>query len=116
LTFVLDGKINQRRGPAKRSRARAGLEIVGARGAAKGHIKVGVHVDSAGKDIFAASIDYFSGVLPWKTFSDGGDFSIIDCDVARVSVGRGHYATVNDDGVEAHDGVFSFGGEVQILC
>ncbi len=50
LAFVLNGEIDQRGGAAEGRGARAGLEIVGAGGAAEGHVQMRVHVDAAGDD------------------------------------------------------------------
>ena len=116
LTFVLDGEIDQRCRPAESCGARAGFEIIRARSPAERHVKMGMHVDSAGKHILARRIDNLPRILSRQALADGGNLSIADRDVACVSVGCSGYATVNDDGVKAHGCVFSSGGEVQILC
>jgi len=50
LAFVLDGEIDERGGAAKGGGNGAGLEIVGAGGAAEGHVQMGVDIDAAGND------------------------------------------------------------------
>ena len=116
LTFVLDGEIDQSRCSAKSRGARPGFEIIRARGPAEGHIEVGMHVDSAGKNILTRRIDNFPRILARQALSDSGNFSSVDRDVARVSVRCRDDATVNDDGVKAHGSLFSSSGEAQILC
>ena len=52
LAFVLNGEVDQRGRSAEGGGARAGFEIVGAGGAAEGHVEMRMHVDAAGEDEF----------------------------------------------------------------
>ncbi len=63
LAFVLDGEIDERRGAAEGCGDRAGLEIVGAGGAAEGHVEVGVDVDAAGEEEEVGGVDGVGGVF-----------------------------------------------------
>ena len=56
LAFVLDGEIDQGGGAAEGCGAGAGFEIVGAGGAAEGHVEMSVHVDAAGKNVLAGGV------------------------------------------------------------
>src|SRR5271157_131063 len=75
LPFVLDGKIDQSGRAAESRGARSSLEVIRARGAAEGHVEVGMHVDSAGKHILTCRIDDLSGILTRKTLPDGRNLS-----------------------------------------
>ena len=46
-----------RGGAAEGRGARAGFEIVGAGGAAEGHVEMGVAIDAAGEDVHAGGVD-----------------------------------------------------------
>ena len=116
LPFVLNREINQSSRPAKGRGSRTRLEIISASGSSKRHVEVGVHVDSARKHILTRRIDNLSRIFSRKALPDSGDLPAADRDVAGVSVGCRGDATVNDNGVKAHDCAFSSGGEVQILC
>ena len=50
LTFVLDGEVDERGGAAEGCGDCTGLEIVGAGGAAEGHVEMRVDVDAAGEE------------------------------------------------------------------
>src|SRR5258707_36328 len=102
LAFVLDRKIDQRCCPAESRCTRASLEVIRARGPAEWHVEVSMHVDSAGEHILTGRIDYFPRVLARKALADGGDFSLVDRDVAGVSVRCGGYEAIHDDSVKAH--------------
>src|SRR5258708_22881607 len=114
LALVLDGKINQRCGPAKSRGARTGFEIVRAHGPAKGHVEVSMYVDSAREYILARRIDNLSSVFPRQALSDGGNLPIADRDVAGVCVGCCLSATVNDDGVKAPLCLLASRGDLQL--
>src|ERR1017187_3037231 len=116
LALVLDGEVDQCCRPAEGRGARSGFEIIRTRGSSEGHVEVSMHVNSAGKHIFARRVDNLPRVLSRKALPNRGDLSTADRDVAGVGVGRSGYATINDDGVKAHVYVFSSTGEVQILC
>src|SRR5580700_5841161 len=116
LAFVLNGEVDQCRRAAESRGARARLKIVRARRTAEGHVEVGMHVDSARKYKPARGIDNLRRVVGRQALSECSNLSIADRDVARVSVGCSGYTTVNDDGVKAHNCVFSSASEVEILC
>ena len=63
LAFRLNGEIDQRGGAAKSRGDRAGLEIVRAGGAAKRHVQMRVHVDSARHHEQAGRVDHLAGVF-----------------------------------------------------
>src|SRR5207244_532231 len=67
LAFVLDGKINQRSGSAEGGSAGAGLKIVGAGGAAEGHIEMCVNVNPAGHDVPVLCVNNTGSVLARKS-------------------------------------------------
>ena len=73
LAFVLDGEVDERRGAAKSRGDGAGLEIVGAGGAAEGHVEVRVNVDAAGDQQQARGVNDAAGVLGGKLRGDGAD-------------------------------------------
>ena len=73
LPFVLDREIDQRGRAAEGRGNRAGLEIVGAGGAAEGHVQMGVNVDAARDDEQSRSVDHAPGVFGGQLRSDRGD-------------------------------------------
>src|ERR1700674_4317117 len=81
LAFVLDSEIDQRCRPAESRGARAGFEIIRARGPAEGHVKMGMHVDSAGKHELPRGVDNLSRILSRQALADGGNLSIADRNV-----------------------------------
>src|ERR1700730_10555349 len=102
LPLVLNGKIDERGGTAKRRRDGAGLEIVGARGSAEGHVEVRVHVDPAGKHEVIGGVEYVAGVFDGQPCADGGDLVANDADVSDGGVGCGHYRAVPNYRIKAH--------------
>ena len=102
LAFVLDGEIDERRGAAEGCGDCAGLEVVGAGGAAEGHVEMGVDVDAAGEEeeIGASMVSVaFSGGRVrrrWRRFCRRR------CRGRRRGVGGGDDGAVFDDGVESH--------------
>src|SRR5439155_25045039 len=102
LVFVLDGKINQRSSSAKRSRAGAGLKIVGAGGAAEGHIQMRMNVNPAGHNVLALCINDASSILARESLPNGRNLAAADSYVSRVSIGRGDYNSVYDESVKSH--------------
>jgi hypothetical protein len=77
---------------------------------------MGMHVDSAREYILTCRIDNLSRIFSRQALSKSRNLPVIDRNVAAVGVGCGSDATINDDGVKAHDCVFSSSGEVEILC
>ena len=53
LALVLDGEVNQRGGSTEGRGSRSGFKIVGASGTAKGHIQMGVDIDTARENVLA---------------------------------------------------------------
>ena len=103
LALVLDGEIDERSGAAEGCGDGAGLKIVGAGGAAEGHVEVGVHVDAAGDDEHANSVDDAGGVLDGEASGDGGDLFAVDAEIGDGGVGGGDDGAVTDYGVKAHE-------------
>ena len=87
LALVLNREIDQRRGSPKRGSSRAGFEIVGTMGTAKGHVQVRVHVDSAGQNVLARGVNDLAGIFARQALANGIDFAAPDGDVGRVGVG-----------------------------
>src|SRR2546426_2822446 len=102
LAFVLDGEVDERGSAAKGGGDGAGLEIVGAGGAAEGHVEVGVDVDAAGNDEHAGGVEDARGVFGGKPGGDGRDFVAVDAHIGEGSVGGGYDGAVTDYGVKAH--------------
>ena len=102
LSFVLNSEIDQRGGAAEGRGDGAGLEVVGAGGAAEGHVEVSVHVDAAGNDEKASGVNHLAGVLDGELRGDGGNLVAVDADVGDVGIGGGDNGAVADDGVKAH--------------
>src|SRR6266581_263661 len=102
LTFVLDGEVNQRGGAAKGGGDGAGLEIVGAGGAAEGHVEVRVDVNATGDHEAASGVEDTAGIFGWKLGGDGGDFVAGDANVGEERVRCGHDCAVADYRVKTH--------------
>ena len=93
-------KSTMRGGAAEGRGARAGFEIVGAGGAAEGHVEMGVAIDAAGEDVHAGGVDDFGR----RSFRDAGadfldDFAF-DQDVGGECVRGGDDGAVADEGVQ----------------
>ncbi len=102
LAFVLDGEVDERGSAAEGGGDGAGLEIVGAGGAAEGHVEVGVDIDAAGNHEAAGSVDNAPGIFDGKLGREGSDFVAVDAHVGEGSVGGGYDGAVTDYGVKAH--------------
>ena len=102
LALVLNREIDQRGRAAEGRGARAGLEIVGAGGAAERHIQMRVHVDPAGNDDAALGVENFRGVVDGEILADRDDLAAGDADVGRVRIRCGDDRAVANDGVESH--------------
>jgi hypothetical protein len=96
--FGLDGEIDDGGGAAEGRRARAGFEIVGGRGAAEGHVEVGVDVDAAGHHQHAGGVDDGR-----RTRRNAGAMSLMRSPSIRTSaaigVPRGDQGAVADERV-----------------
>src|SRR6266568_3436183 len=99
---AVEGVVDERGGASEGCGDGASLEVVGAGGAAKGHVEVRVHVDAAGDDETAGSVDYFARVFGGKLSGDGGDFVSVDTDVGDAGVSSGYDRAVADYGVKTH--------------
>ena len=77
----MNGEVDERGGAAEGRGDRAGLEIVGAGGAAEGHVEVSVDVDAAGEEEEVGGVDGVGGVFGLQIRGDGGDFAVGDADV-----------------------------------
>ena len=102
LAFVLDGEIDQRGRPAESRGRCAGQEIVGAGGAAEGHVEVGMNVDAAGDDEQSGGVDDAASILDGKSRSDGRNLVANNADVGDEGVRRSDDRAVADDGIKAH--------------
>src|SRR5262249_5016403 len=98
-------EIDERRRSAKSGGARAGFEVVGARGSTEWHVEVRMHVDPTGDHILTPCIDDSRSVVAGKSLANGGNLSAPDSDGARVCVSRRGHTAICDDGIEAHDDV-----------
>ena len=96
---VLNREVDDRRRAAERRGDRAGLEVVGRRGAAERHVHVRVHVDAAGQDVLALGVDHLVGRHGQRR-ADGRDLLALDEDVADVLIGGGDDGAVLDQ--DAH--------------
>jgi hypothetical protein len=94
----LDREIDEGGRAAVRGRDGARLEIVGGRGAAEGHIEVGVRVDAARHDVFARgindAIDLVGARDLLRRVGEGDDDALLDPDVGGEGVDRGHDGAV----------------------
>ena len=57
MAFVLDGEVDQCRRAAEGRGACAGFKIIGAGGAAEGHVEMRVYIDAAWKNELVAGIE-----------------------------------------------------------
>jgi hypothetical protein len=102
LSLVLNGEVDDGGSAAKSCRARSGFEIVGAGGAAEGHVEMSVNVNAAGQDIFVARVENAAGILPRKLFRDRYHLAIGNRYVGGVGVRSGDDGAIGNDGVECH--------------
>jgi hypothetical protein len=116
LAFVLNGKVNQRRGPAERRGPCARFKVVGACRACKGHIEMSMNIDSPGKNQLARRVQRHRSVLSRQFFTYGNNLAVFNCDVRCISIGCCHQAPVRDDCVKAHRILRPPPGERWILC
>jgi hypothetical protein len=75
-----------------------------------------MHVDSARQHVLSRRVDDLAGIFARQALSKRGNLAVLDGNIARVSVGRGCDAAVNDDGVKAHVRACSFAFTLRILC
>ncbi len=75
-----------------------------------------MHINAARKHKLSRGIENLSSILTRKTLSDCSDPALTDGDVALVGVRSSNHAAIGDDSVEAHECIFSFNGEAEILC
>ncbi|MNS61084.1 hypothetical protein D3C72_941010 [compost metagenome] len=95
----LHGEVHHRGGAAEGRGAGAGLEVVGAVGAAEGHVEVGVGVDASRNDQLAGRVDH--GVRRHvEVLADEGDALALDEDVREIVIHRRDDSTVLDQ--QAH--------------
>ena len=100
LAARLHGEVDDRRRPAEGRRSRTGLEGVLREGAAEGQFHMGMHVDRAGNEVFAAGVDGLVGGHPrgGQVAADQRDLLAVDQHVrAGRALGRDHDA-VGDQG------------------
>src|SRR5882724_632268 len=102
LALVLDGEVDEGGGAAESGGDSAGLEIVGAGGAAEGHVEVRVDVDAPRNDKHAGRVKDAPRVLRGKLGGDGSDLFAVDADVGETSVDGGYDGAVADYGVKTH--------------
>src|SRR5579859_4168252 len=102
LSFILNGKIDERGRAAEGCSDGAGLEIVGAGGAAEGHIQMCVHIDTARNDEKSCGIDDAASIVDGELSSKRRDFVAADAEVRGEGVHRGNDRAVADDGVKTH--------------
>src|SRR5208283_72216 len=97
LAFVLDGKVDQRGGSTESRGPGSGFKVVGAGGAAEGHIQMGMNIDAAGKHILPRGLKNSLSILAGEILADGRNFAICDSDVGHVSIRRGDHRSVADN-------------------
>ncbi len=102
LSFVLDGKVDQRCGAAESGGAGAGLKVVGAGGAPERHIQMGVDIDSAGEYVFVRGIDQAFGIFARQASTQGNHAVACNGDIGQIGVGCGNHRAVCNDSVEPH--------------
>ena len=95
LALGLDREVDDRRRTAEGGRPGAGLEVVGARRAAEGHVHVGVGVDAARHDQPPRRVDG-PVRLDLQVAADQRDRLVLYEDVGAVVVHRRHDATVTN--------------------
>ena len=94
---VLDGEIDEGRGPAVGGRDRPCLEVVGRVRPPERHVEVGVDVDTAGHDELARGVDHGVGGQV-QSLADERNDPLVDIHVGLVAVGRGDDGAVLDEG------------------
>src|SRR5256885_1882887 len=102
LAFVLDGEVDERGGAAEGGGDCARLEIIGAGGAAEGHVQVRVDIDPAGDDQAAGGVSDEGGIFRGELRGDGGDFVAVDAHIGDASIRRGNHRAVADYSVKTH--------------
>src|SRR5207253_6038535 len=102
LAFVLDGEVDERGGAAEGGGDGARLEIIGAGGAAEGHVQVRVDIDPAGDDQAAGGVQDEGGIFRGELGGHGGDFVAVDAHIGDASIRRGDYRAVADYRVKTH--------------
>jgi hypothetical protein len=98
----LDSEIDERCGAAEGCGNRTGLEVVGACGAAEGHVKVGVNVDAAGDNKKSRGLNDLACVLDWELIGYRRNFVTVNTNVRSEGVRRRDDRAIADDGVKAH--------------
>ena len=95
---ILDREVDQARRPAERGGDRAGLEVVGRRGAAERHVEMRMNVDAARQDVLSRGVDRTVGLeaMRRQVAADGGDCAVLAVDVGDVVVTRRDDAAVGD--------------------
>jgi len=86
LAFVLDGEVDERGGASESGGDGAGLEVVGAGGAAERHVEMGVDVDAARDDQAAGGVLNARGVLGGSWRRCGNLVSVDSTSARQVSV------------------------------
>ncbi len=92
---MLHGEVDDGGGAAERGRPSAGLEVIGAGGAAKGHVHVGVGIHAAGDDQLALGIDDAVS-LDFEAAANQGDGFILDEEIGLIVVHRRDDAAVTN--------------------
>src|SRR4029077_3691499 len=78
LPFILDSEVDEGGGAPEGGGNRAGLEIVGAGGAAEGHVQVGVNVDAAGDHEKSCGVDDAASVFDGELGGQRGNLVAVD--------------------------------------
>src|SRR2546430_715450 len=78
-----------------RGRARAGLEIIGGRGAAERQLHVRVRIDAAGDDQFSFGVNFLVR-FDVEMVTDHSDLAVFDENVGVVIIDSGDHPTVAD--------------------
>src|SRR5207253_10846804 len=95
LTFILHGKVYDRRRPAMRRRDRAGAKVVRSGGPTEGQLHVRVWIDAAGNYQFSARVDSHVSFHVELCADDGYSFAF-DQKVGFIIVSGGDDVTVFD--------------------
>src|SRR5947209_1566294 len=102
LAFILNREINQSGCAAESRGNRASLEIIRARCAAKGHIQMRMHINSARQYQMIRSIDDSRRIFDWELRANRADFLALDADIRQICIRGCDHRAIADDGVEAH--------------
>ena len=102
LALVLDGEVDQRGGAAEGGGASAGFKIVGAGGAAEGHVEMGVDIDPAGEHVLARGVDQARGIFARQAAAQGNHPAVFNGDVGLRGIGSRDHGAAGNDGVEPH--------------